>query len=177
MSTPVRVWISAAFYPVYRCGGWAFVRNVRGAVSGMAGGERHSTGMRVALAGLAAGLQGLPATTDVVEIQTTSPELAALATFLSAPQAPGAKPPGDDGADLDLWAQILTAAKGRRLSVVGVPPQPKTPAPSPAPGPISPGTRPRRPGPSPPPFPSRTWRRFRDWVRGWLGRRRFPQRQ
>lgn len=128
MSTPVRVWIAAAFYPVYRCGGWALVRNVQGVVSGMAGGERHSTGMRVALAGLAAGLQGLPAAADAIEIQTTSPELAALAAFLSAPQAPGAKPPGDDGADLDFWAQILTAAKGRRLSVVAVAPQPKTPA-------------------------------------------------
>jgi hypothetical protein len=115
MSGPIKIWLSAAYLPVFRCGGWASVRVQQGDRSGLAGGDRNTTAGRTALAGLAAALRGLPAG-GVVEVATSSAELAGFADVIASLGTPAqAAAPADD---LDLWAQILTASAGRRLSLV-----------------------------------------------------------
>jgi hypothetical protein len=121
MTAPIRIWTCAAFHPAYLCGGWSFVR----AGAGAAGGERRTTVSRMALAGLAAALRDLPAGADA-EIRTTSPELASFAPVLaSLGQNTPTAPPEED---LDLWARIITAATGRRLTLSLTPLEPGGPA-------------------------------------------------
>ncbi|HEY2660033.1 MAG TPA: ribonuclease H [Caulobacteraceae bacterium] len=127
MTSQVQIWTCAAHHSVFRCGGWASVRLSAGLVTGVAGGERNTTARRMALAGLVAALRDLPSadsssSAGLVRVHTTSPELAAFAGFL-ADSAAGASP--DE--DLDLWAQIVTAAKGRRLDLVRAPVHPGSP--------------------------------------------------
>ena len=126
MSNAIRIWTCAAYSPVYRCGGWAAVRDSQGLVTGAAGGERNTTVRRTALSGLAAALRDLPpvddpTSTGPISVRTTSPELAEFAGFLASLGEP-TQPVGPDE-DLDLWAQISTAAKGRRLSLTSTPPE------------------------------------------------------
>src|SRR5271157_3216 len=104
MSSTIRIWISAAHSPVYRCGGWAAVRGGPGVATGVAGGERNATARRTALSGLAAALRDLPPVSDAtssdpISIQTTSAELAAFAGFLARLGEP-TQPVGPDE-DLD----------------------------------------------------------------------------
>ncbi len=121
MTRPIRTWICAAYHAVYRCGGWAAVRVSQGQASGAAGGERHTTARRTALAGLAAAMRDLPAAGEAassqpVFIQTTSVELAGFATFLAGLGGTAQAAAPDE--DLDLWAQIVTGARGRPLELV-----------------------------------------------------------
>ena len=130
MSNAIRIWTCAAYSPVYRCGGWAAVRAGQGLVTGAAGGERATTARRMALSGLAAALRDLgpsrdPTSSGLIGIETTSPELAAFARFLSG-LGDASQGDGPDE-DLDLWAQIAIAAKGRRLSLVRTPLEDGTP--------------------------------------------------
>jgi hypothetical protein len=118
MSDTATIWICAAHHAAFRCGGWAFVREVQGQVSGAAGGERATTARRMALAGLAAGLRDLPAGETAVSVRTTSGELASLPQVLAGTVSPEA--------DLDLWAQIAAGAKGRRLALLRVAAEPRT---------------------------------------------------
>ena len=124
MSGPIKIWLSAVYAPVYRCGGWASVRLSDGQRSGLAGGDRNTTASRLALAGLAAALRDLPPGA-VVEIQTDSAELGPAARLLASPGMPTQAAAVED--DLDLWAQILTASKDRRLSLSIASAAPKTP--------------------------------------------------
>ena len=124
MSSTFRIWTCAAHSPIYRCGGWAAVRAGLGLVTGVAGGERNTTVRRTALSGLAAALRDLPPVDEKtsggpISIQTTSAELAEFAGFLASLGEP-TQPAGPDE-DLDLWARISTAVKGRRLSVTRTP--------------------------------------------------------
>jgi len=122
MDGPMRIWLCAAFSPVYRCGGWASVRAADGQRIGLAGGERNTTAGRIALAGLVAALRDLPPGA-VVEIQTTSPDLAAFSGMISG-LGTRTQPPTED---LDLWAQIITASAGRRLTLAHAPMAPGSP--------------------------------------------------
>ena len=115
MNGPIQIWLSAAYLPVYRCGGWASVRVEAGARSGLAGGERNTTADRNALTGLVAALRGLPSGA-VVEVRTSSVELAAFAGHIAGLGTTGPAPEED----LDLWAQLRTATAGRRLSLAYV---------------------------------------------------------
>ena len=129
MTAPTRLWTCAAYLPAYRCGGWAFIRIGQGPVTGAAGGERHTTAARMALSGLLAALRdppSEPASAGGFSIQTTSPELAPFAGFLANLGAPN--PSAAPEEDLDLWAQIAAAAKGRPLKLVRTPLEPRTPA-------------------------------------------------
>jgi ribonuclease HI len=118
MNGAIKIWLCAAFSPVYRCGGWASVRVHQGGRSGLAGGERNTTAGRTALAGLIAALRDLPPGA-VVEIQTTSPDLAAFSGVIAGlGTQTQAIPPTED---LDLWAQIIAASAGRRLTLVHAP--------------------------------------------------------
>jgi hypothetical protein len=122
MNGVIKIWLSAAFSPVYRCGGWASVRVDQGQRSGLAGGERNTTAERIALAGLVAALRDLPSGA-VVEIQTTSPDLAAFSGVIAS-LGSQTQPPTED---LDLWAQIIAASAGRRLTLVHAQAAPGTP--------------------------------------------------
>jgi ribonuclease HI len=120
---PVRIWIASDHHTAFLCGGWAYVRQADGALSGAAGGERRTTAARTELAGLAAALEGL-APGAAVTIHTPSARLAAAGTLIAG-QAEGE---GEPTEDLDLWARIVTAAKGREIRLVRVAPAPGTPA-------------------------------------------------
>lgn len=122
MSDPIRIWLAVDHHAAFRCGGWAFVRQAAGAASGAAGGDRHVTAERNELAGLAAALADLPP--GPLEIHTASPRL------LSAGAAIAGTAAGEDAPaeDLDLWARIATAARGRAVRLVRADPAPKTPA-------------------------------------------------
>ena len=119
MTDIVSVWIAAAFDPAYLCGGWASVRRLGPEPAGHAGGERRTTALRMLLTGLAAGLRGAPPTAAVT-VKTHAAEAAMLAGVLS-----GATP-GPEG-DLDLWAPVLAACRGRAVKVIAAPSGPDTP--------------------------------------------------
>jgi hypothetical protein len=119
MTEMVRLWTSAAFDDAYLCGGWAAVRLVGTEPAGFAGGERRTTARRMLLTSLGAGLRGIPAA-GAVRIETESADAKDLAAILSG-SAPG---PEDD---LDLWAPILTACRGRTVTVAAASLGPDTP--------------------------------------------------
>jgi len=130
MNSPIQIWTCAAFHPAYGCGGWASVRSAQGQLTGAAGGQRNTTARRMALAGLAAALRDLPPggepiASGPIDIRTTSPELALFADVLNSLGQPTQSAPPSE--DLDLWAPILTASAGRRLTLVRVPLEPGTP--------------------------------------------------
>ena len=104
----ITVWTVSTHHAAFRCGGWASVRLVAGEPSGVAGGERATTAARMALAGLIAGLRDLPPGADAT-VQTVGAQLMALPGVLGGQIRPEE--------DLDLWAQVLTAAKGRTLTL------------------------------------------------------------
>jgi hypothetical protein len=124
MTNPIRIWIGVAHHPAHRCGGWAFVRSIQGEVTGAAGGDRYTTAHRLGVSGLAAALRDLPPVSeptraDPIAIQTTSPELAGFASLLRDIGGPGqAAGPGEG---VELWARIIAASMGRRLSLIRTP--------------------------------------------------------
>jgi ribonuclease HI len=121
MSEPVRLFIETIHHAAFRYGGWAYARQgaggVAGPIAGHVGGERNTTAGRIELNALVAALQGLPP--GPVAIHSASPGVVRAARLLAAPPTPGS----DDAPaeDLDLWAQALTAAKGRSLTVAPAP--------------------------------------------------------
>jgi len=124
MNGPIKIWLCAAYQPVYRCGGWASVRLADGQRSGLAGGERNVTASRIALAGLVAALSDLPAGA-AAEVQTASLELAQFADVFASLGAPTQAAGPEE--DLDLWARTLAATAGRRLTLVHRPAATATP--------------------------------------------------
>lgn len=124
MTDPIRIWTSTAHHPAFRCGGWAWVRSGAGPLAGAAGGERYTTPRRMALAGLAAALRDMPKTPGPIAIQTTSPELVALAGVLTG-KAP--RPDDDPEEDLDLLAQIAAATAGKAVTIVHEPRERRAP--------------------------------------------------
>jgi ribonuclease HI len=128
MTKPIRLWTCSTHHTAFRCGGWASVRSLDGQLTGAAGGERNTTAARMALAGLAAGLADLPTLKagqppQTITLETNSPVLAAFSTILATLAATSDNAPE---ADLDLWARIITGAKGRRLALTLVPMKPET---------------------------------------------------
>jgi len=122
MTTPVRLWIETTHHAAFRYGGWAFVREAQGAVSGAAGGERATTAQRVDLMALIAALSGLPAGAAVA-VRTSSPSLLAAGRLIEQPPAPEDAPTED----LDLWAQALKAGAGRVVTFKAAPRALQTP--------------------------------------------------
>jgi hypothetical protein len=123
MPEPVRLWIETTHHTAFRYGGWGFVREEAGAVSGQAGGERNITAPRVDLLALIAALHGL-APAAAVTIASASPGVVAVARILATP--PGAEDAPAE--DLDLWAQALKLSAGRALTVRPAQRAPTTPA-------------------------------------------------
>jgi ribonuclease HI len=124
MTTPHRLFVETVWHPAFRYGGWGLAREVAGAVTGQAGGERNTTAARIDLMALIAALTGLPP--GPVSVHSASPGVLKAARLLAFPPAPGA----DDAPaeDLDLWAQAIKAAQGRALTVKAGANAPNTPA-------------------------------------------------
>ena len=125
MVKPVRLFVETTFHAAFRYGGWGFVREAGGAVSGGAGGERSTTAARIDLMALIGALDGLPAGAPAA-IHSASPGVIAAARVLAKPPAPGSD--GAPGEDLDLWARALKAVQGRVLTVRPAVREPRTPA-------------------------------------------------
>lgn len=117
------IWIQTSFHEAFKCGGWAYVRRLGGAVSGQAGGERYTSPQRMALAGLLAALKDAPK--GAVAIQIDHGAVARTAALMAA----GRPPQGEDAPaeDLDLWAQLTAALAGRRPSFAIAAPSKATP--------------------------------------------------
>lgn len=123
MSAPIRLFIETTHHTAFRYGGWGVAREVAGAVSGFAGGERNTTAARIDLMALIAALTGLPP--GGVSIESASAGVVAAARVLAAPPAPGSQDAPAE--DLDLWAQALKAVAGRTLTVKAAKGGPNTP--------------------------------------------------
>ena len=104
----IRLWLETTHHAAFRYGGWAYVRAADGAVVGYAGGERNITPARLDLAGMIAALNGLPAGASIA-VRTSNPALLAIGRLIASP--PPAGSPDAPVEDLDLWAQLMTAAR------------------------------------------------------------------
>jgi ribonuclease HI len=111
MSAAHRLFVETTYHQAFRYGGWGWVREVAGALSGQAGGERNTTAQRIDLMALIAALQGLPP--GDVAIHSASPGVLAATKLLAAPPARGSDEAPVE--DLDLWAQALAGVRGRAL--------------------------------------------------------------
>ncbi len=125
MTTSVpRLWIGAVAHPAFRCGGWARLRLDGGPPVGWAGGERQTTSLRMTLTVLAATLADLPppaADASPLTLGVVSDEARSVADVLAG------RGPGPEG-ELDLWAKVQAAARGRRLTLTPLVSAPNTPA-------------------------------------------------
>ena len=110
MEEPIRIWLETSHHAAFRCGGWAFMRQDTGGLSGAAGGARNLTLERALLSGLAEALKDLSAGA-VVEVQTGNRQIATLPQRIAG-FGVGEDPPTED---LDLWAQLSTALKTVRI--------------------------------------------------------------
>ncbi len=119
----IRIWLETTHHAAFRYGGWAYARQIDGAVSATAGGERSITSGRLELTGLIAALNGL-APGAAVSVRTSSPGLLAIGRLIVSPPAPEDAPTED----MDLWAQVLAAAKGRAMTFQAAPRAAQTPA-------------------------------------------------
>jgi hypothetical protein len=106
MPTPVRIWLEVAHHTAFRIGGWAFVRQLAGALGGTAGGERQTSPERSALQAISAALSGVPPGA-VVELHTASPQVLAIPGRIAGAGS-GEDPPTDN---LELWARAATALR------------------------------------------------------------------
>jgi len=106
MPAPVRIWLEVSHHAAFRIGGWAFVRQAAGVVSGSGGGERRIDPERNALQAIAAALAGLPPGASV-QLHASSPLVLAVPARIAAAEA-GQDPPADN---LDLWARAAAALK------------------------------------------------------------------
>ena len=125
MTQAVRLFVETAYHPAFRYGGWGFVREAGGAVSGVAGGERSTSGARIDLMALIGALDGLPAGVPVA-IFSSSAGVIAAARVLAQPPSPGSDDAPSE--DLDLWARALKGAQGRALTIKAAPRERNTPA-------------------------------------------------
>ncbi len=122
MADVVRIWIETAHNLALRCGGWAYVAAVGGALMGAAGGERTASAERMALAGLIEALKTAPGGASV-EVTSAGPLVLGLAGRLAA-FAAGEEPPADN---LDLWAPLTVGLKQRTARFVSAASAPGTP--------------------------------------------------
>jgi hypothetical protein len=106
----LRLWIAASHDAGLGVGGWAFVRD--GAEpAGWAGGERRTTRPRMALAGFAAALKGVPAG-EPLTVVAPEPDARVLHALLKPPATPM-----DDNADLRAALATVLAGRDWKLAV------------------------------------------------------------
>ncbi len=114
MTKPVRLFVETAYHQAFRYGGWGWVREMGGAVSGAAGGDRGATPARIDLMALIGAMEGLPAGVPL-SISSASSGVIAAARILAAPPTAGSDEAPSE--DLDLWAIALKVSHGRSLTV------------------------------------------------------------
>ena len=114
----VRLFIETTYHAAFRYGGWGVAREMGGAVTGLAGGERNTTAARIDLLALTSALTGLPA--GPVTVQSASLGVLAAARLLATSGAPEE--------DLDLFRPLHKLAAGRALTVISGAKGPGTPA-------------------------------------------------
>jgi len=120
MADPIRIWLETDHQAAFRAGGWAFVLAEGRALSGAAGGERSASPERIALAGVVAAMRDVPAGA-AVELSSASRAVLMVPHRLAAAAD---DPPTED---LELWAQVSTALKGRSVRFAPTANAPKTP--------------------------------------------------
>jgi hypothetical protein len=120
MADLIRIWLEIDHNLAYRSGGWAYVLAEGRALTGAAGGGRTASPERIALAGLVEALKGAPAGSGV-EVHSASRPVTAIPRRLASA---GEDQPTDD---LELWAQITAALKGRSPRFVPATNAPRTP--------------------------------------------------
>lgn len=123
MTRTVRTWLSISHHTAFRVGGWAFVREDAGALTGWAGGERRIDAERAALLGLIAALRGLEGASKT-RLHTASAQAAAIPARIKAAEA-GDNVPTEN---LDLWAAAKTALAAAKVEIVRDTAAPGTPA-------------------------------------------------
>lgn len=116
-ATPVQVWTTGqcAGPPGHGYGGWAWLAVQGGVARGAAGGERHTTGGRMALRAVLEALKGLAESPAVpLQLDPGAASLAALAADLPGRKAAGWRTAeGDPLAEADLWAALAEAVAAR----------------------------------------------------------------
>jgi len=110
MPAPHRLWLAATHHKAFLNGGWAFVRAVGADITGAAGGERRTTPVRMALAGLAEALKDLPAGEAVLHVDAA--DAARLSPLF------GGEPPADE--DLAPYAPLVAALAARAVRVTRI---------------------------------------------------------
>ncbi len=122
----LRLWIAADHHTAFRVGGWAWVRDAAGEVSGLAGGARNTTANANALAGLIAALKTLPA--GEIALNFADPALARAVAALPQIAAAGWRnAKGDPIDDQPLWLEVAAALSPRTWRAVHAPADTKTP--------------------------------------------------
>jgi hypothetical protein len=119
----VKIWTAACYHAAFRCGGWAYVRDVGPELSGAAGGDRNTTLQQMAFAGVAAALKTLPKAQTPVEVLTPHPELVGLSEHLKARTTPE----NLSTEVLGPWMTMVHLAAARPIQIVYDPPRVKTP--------------------------------------------------
>ncbi|WP_304192286.1 hypothetical protein [Phenylobacterium aquaticum] len=116
----VRLWISTLFDPVYRCGGWAYVRANGADLTGQAGGQRQTTAGGLAPLALAAALADLDPKAALT--LHASPAVRAVLAALPAHVAAGWRTPDNEPVpDAELWKALLPKLGARPLTVLAAP--------------------------------------------------------
>lgn len=121
----LRLWLETTHHAAFRYGGWAYARQASDGLTGRAGGERNLTAARLDLCAMIAVLESAPPGAAVA-IRSANPALLAIGRTITNP--PPAGSPDAPSEDLDLWAQLLTAARGRALTLAAASRGPKTAA-------------------------------------------------
>lgn len=116
----VRLWVSTLFDPVYRCGGWAYVRADGAELTGQAGGQRQTTAGGLGPLALAAALADLDPKTPIT-IHAAAPLRAAITALPGHVAAGWRTPDNEPVADADLWKLLLPKLGARPITVLPAP--------------------------------------------------------
>jgi hypothetical protein len=121
----LRLWLETTHHAAFRYGGWAYAGQAGDGVTGRAGGERNLTAARLDLCAMVAAFESAPPG-SAVAMRTSNPALLAIARMMTSPPVAGSPDAPTD--DLDQWARLLSAARGRALTFAASPRGPKTAA-------------------------------------------------
>ncbi|WP_372786703.1 hypothetical protein [Phenylobacterium sp.] len=120
MADIFRIWLEIDHHLAFRSGGWAYIRAEGSALLGAAGGERTASPERIALVGLVEALNGLPGGSKVDVHSASRPVLALPRRLGRAADDPPTE-------DVELWAQLGAALKGRPTRFIPAAAAPRTP--------------------------------------------------
>ena len=114
MST--RLWLGVLFDPIYRCGGWAVVRQGAEGALGHAGGLRQTDPGALAAAALEAGLKGVEGPVALVLGKDLAGPVSSLAVWAKAGWTEADGAPVAEG-----WKALAARLSGRSASLMRAP--------------------------------------------------------